>query len=139
MARRGHTLGGWDSLLCLHSLCQARWLLSLREEVERWKRGGKKRGKEGSSESPLTAPKWPVPRATTSGDHLQLAHAASSFFVLFPLANAHFLTLFLDMGGGGGGGSGVVFGQAVICAHISGTLVCLCYKQSGRWGRSVCE
>lgn len=37
---QGPHLGGWDSLLCLHSLCQARWLLSLSEEVERWKGKG---------------------------------------------------------------------------------------------------
>lgn len=103
---QGPHLGGWDSLLCLHSLCQARWLLSLRGEEERWK----EKGKEGSSESPLTAPEWSVPRATTSGDHLLLAYPASSAFVPFPLAHAHFLTLFFQVGE-----VGEVVAVAVVC------------------------
>lgn len=56
------------------------------------------KGERGSSEPPLTAPEWPVPRATTSGDHLQLVHPASSVRVPFPLAHAHFLTGFFQMG-----------------------------------------
>lgn len=120
----GHTWEGGT----LHSLFQARWLLSPGE------RGGGamegKRGRRGALSRPLTAPEWPVPRATTSGDHLQLAHPASSIFPPSPSsphAHAHFLTLFFQMRGGGGGGSGGsgVFGQAVICAHNSLSLVCV--------------
>lgn len=69
---------------------------------------------------PLTALEWPVPRATTSGDHLLLAQPASS--ILAAPAHAHFLTLFFQMGGGGGGGSGV-FGQAA-CLYFSNFSVC---------------
>lgn len=112
---QGPHLGGWDSLLRLHSLCQARWLLSLKEKEERWK--GK--GEGGSSESPLTAPEWPVPRATTSGDHLQLARHASSIPVPFSSRAHTFSLLFFQMGGGDSGGGGV-FGQAVICALYFG-------------------
>lgn len=90
-AMQGPHLGGWDSLLRFHCLCQARWLLSLKEEEERWK----EKGKGGSFESLSTVPEWPVPRATTSGDHLQLAHPASSILFPFPLA---FSTVFFQMG-----------------------------------------
>ncbi|KAK5881405.1 hypothetical protein CesoFtcFv8_022209 [Champsocephalus esox] len=52
----------------------------------------------GMCESCLTASEWPVPRATTSGDHLQLAHPASSILVPFPPAHAHFVAVFFQMG-----------------------------------------
>ncbi|MEQ2247234.1 hypothetical protein ILYODFUR_007251 [Ilyodon furcidens] len=68
------------------SCCQARWLLSVQEEEERWKE--KREG--GSSEPSLTGLEWPVPRAATSGDHLQLAQTASSLPSSFP--HAYFLT-----------------------------------------------
>lgn len=56
------------------SCCQARWLLSLREEEERWK----EEGKGERSKLALTELEWSVPRAATSGDHQQLARTASS-------------------------------------------------------------
>lgn len=114
MAHRGHTWEDWDFVL--HSLCQARWLLSLKGEEERWK----EKGEGWSSESPLTALEWPVPRATTSGDHLLLAQPASS--ILIALAHAHFSHSVFPDGGGGGGGSGV-FGQAA-CLYFSNFSVC---------------
>lgn len=51
VACRGHT---WESatLLCLHSLCQARWLLSLSEEVEQWKEGSSQQRQSGPSPEP---------------------------------------------------------------------------------------
>ena len=82
---QGPHFGGWASLLHRHSLCQARWLMSLKEKEERWKEKGKEEEEGGAgSESPLTAPEWPIPRAITSGDHLQLAQPASSILVPFP-------------------------------------------------------
>lgn len=80
-------------MLSLHSACQARWLLSLREEVEPWK----EKRREGLS----PAPEWPVPRASTSGDHLQLAHPTPSVLSPFPFGHAHthVPVLFFQMGG----------------------------------------
>lgn len=115
---QGPHLGGWDSLLRLHSLCQARWLLSLSEEEERWK-DGRMEGKGGSSESPLNSARVARPQS----HHIWRPPAAGSarfppsFVPFFCTAHAHFLTVFPDGGG--------VFGQAVICAHISATLVSL--------------
>lgn len=126
MAHRGHTWEGWDFVL--HSLCQARWLLSLKGEEERWK----EKGEGWSSESPLTALEWPVPRATTSGDHLLLAQPASS--ILIALAHAHFSHSVFPDGGGGGGGSGV-FGQAA-CLYFSNFSVCALGGGGGGAGRS---
>ncbi|KAI4807655.1 hypothetical protein KUCAC02_027447 [Chaenocephalus aceratus] len=102
MAFRGHTWEG--GTLCCVSTLSARPDGSCHcgEEEERWK--GK--GKEGCVSRGLTAPEWPVPRATTSGDHLQLAHPASSILVPFPPAHAHFVAVFFQMGEAEWGRSG---------------------------------
>lgn len=114
----GPHLGGWDSAASPLSLPG-----QMAPVTERG--GGAMEGKvEGGELS--TVPEWPVPRATTSGDHLQLAHPAPSVLIPFPLAHAHFLILFFLDGGGGSG----AFGQT--CARISLTLVCHCYGQIGR-------
>lgn len=80
VTRRGHTWEG--GTLCCSTL-------SARPDGScHWKRrrsDGRKR-ERGSSELLLTVPEWPVPRATTSGDHLQLAHPTSSILFPFPLA-----------------------------------------------------
>jgi len=82
-----------------------------------------------SPESPSTAPEWPVPRATTSGDSLQLAHPVSSS--LSHLARVPFLTVFFQMGrreeGGGGGG-----GSDGLCPYFSNFSVSL--QGEGREG-----
>lgn len=82
----GATLRRGGTLLRFHSLCQARWLLSLKEEEESWK----ETGEGGSFESLSTVPEWPVPRAATSGDHLQLAFPASSILFPSPLSHSGF-------------------------------------------------
>lgn len=99
------------------SHCQARWLLSLQEEEERWKEKGKKGGR---LELALTELEWPVPRAATSGDHLQLAPSASSLPSSFPM-----LTFSFHDGGVGGGreSEAVVVGVCLarLCAHAAAT------------------
>lgn len=90
VACRGHTWEGGDSAASPLSLPG-----QMAPVTERG--GGAMEGKvEGGELSAV--PEWPVPRATTSGDHLQLAHPAPSVLIPFPLAHAHFLILFFQMG-----------------------------------------
>lgn len=88
----GPHLGGWD---CAES--PLRLPGQMAPVTERG--GGAMEGKEeGGALSP--APEWPVPRASTSGDHLQLAHPAPSVLIPFPFGHArtHVLILFFQMG-----------------------------------------
>ena len=128
---QGPHLGGWDSLLRLHSPCQARWLLSLKEREERWKeKGGRREFRVALNSARVARPQshhiWRPPAAGSP--------PASPIPVAFPRAQIHFLALVFPDGGGEGGGSRV-FGQAVICAHVSATLVRLCQgrRRRRRW------
>lgn len=70
---QGPRLGGWNSAVSPLSLPG-----QMAPVTERG--GGAVEGGELSA-----APEWPVPRATTSGDHLQLAHPTPSVLVPLPL------------------------------------------------------
>lgn len=78
VACRGHTWEG-GTVLCLHSLCQARWLLSLRQEVEQWeekcKDGGPKPCQSGLSPEP--------PHLETTCSWLTLLPLSSFFSLMF--------------------------------------------------------
>lgn len=76
----GHTWEG-GTLLRLHSLCQARWLLSLREEVERWK----EKWKEGNSQQCQSGPSPEPPHLETTCSWLTPLPLSSSLSLLHTL------------------------------------------------------
>lgn len=78
VACRGHAWEG-GTVLCLHSLCQARWLLSQRQEVEQWeekrKDGRPKLCQSGLSPEP--------PHLETTCSWLALLPLSSSLPLMF--------------------------------------------------------